>query len=139
MDIIHGELKEVVVRQEGDRVLLLHNGRLLFSLPWVAALDLARALHVQGKRAEEEANAIQIVYDQAILTRAGFPIGLSNRPDILAEAAKEAAWNRDLRRYMRGPMAAGIANQTVFGTPTVSVSPARRKHHAEGFEQNDGE
>lgn len=134
MDILHGELKEATVRQEGERVLLLHNGRLLFSLPWAAALDLARALFVQGKRAEEEANAARIVIDQAILTRAGFPIGLSNRQDILAEAAKEAAWNSDLRRYMRGPQAAGIANQTVFGTPTISTRPARRNNHGEGTE-----
>lgn len=128
MNIFRGELKEVVVRQEGDRVLLLHNGALLFSLPWQAALELSRALRVQGKKAEEEANAIRIVYDQAILTRVGFPIGLSNRPDILAEAAKEAAWNKDLRRYIRGDRAAGIANQTVFGTPTISVSHPREKH-----------
>ena len=129
MDIFRGELKEVVVRQEGDRVLLLHNGRLLFSLPWQAALELGRALHVQGKKAEEEANALRIVYDQAILTRVGFPIGLSNRPDILAEAAKEAAWNKDLRRYIRGDQAMGIANQTVFGTPTITVSPPKENQN----------
>ncbi len=127
MDILPGEMKQVTVRQEGDRVLLLHNGRLLFSLPWQAALDLSRALYVQGKRAEEEANAIQIIFDQAILTRVGFPIGLSNRPDILAEAAREAAWNRDLRRYIRGDNAAGIANQTVFGTPRISVAPPKQE------------
>lgn len=127
LNVLPGELKEVTVRQEGDRVLLLHNGRLLFSLPWQAALDLGRALHAQGKRAEEEANATRIVYDQAILTRVGFPIGLSNRPDILAEAAKEAAWNRDLRRYIRGDRAAGIANQTVFGTPRITASPPRQQ------------
>lgn len=135
MNIFKGEMKEVVVRQEGDRVLLLHNGTLLFSLPWQAALELGRALHVQGKKAEEEANAVRIVYDQAILTRVGFPVGLSNRPDILAEAAKEAAWNRDLRRYIRGDRAMGIANQTVFGTPTISVSPPKKeKYHGEELE-----
>ncbi len=135
MNIFPGEMKEVVVRQEGDRVLLLHNGRLLFSLPWNAALELGRALHVQGKKAEEEAAAARIVYDQAILTRVGFPIGLSNRPDILAEAAKEAAWNRNLRRYIRGDRAMGIANQTVFGTPRIIVHPKKEKeHHGEELE-----
>ena len=134
MNIFKGELKEVTVRQEGDRVLLLHNGTLLFSLPWQAALELGRALHVKGKLAEEEANAARIVYDQAILTRVGFPVGLSNRPDILAEAAKEAAWNSDLRRYIRGGRAMGIANQTVFGTPTISVSPPKEKYHGEELE-----
>lgn len=135
MNIFKGELKEVTVRQEGDRVLLLHNGTLLFSLPWQAALELGRALHVKGKLAEEEANAARIVYDQAILTRVGFPVGLSNRPDILAEAAKEAAWNSNLRRYIRGGRAMGIANQTVFGTPTISVSPPKKeKYHGEEME-----
>lgn len=132
MDIVRGELKEVTVRQEGDRVLLLHNGRLLFSLPWQAALELGRAFTIQGKRAEEDANAIRIVYDQAILTRVGFPIGLSNRRDILDEAAKEAAWNRDLRRYIRGDRAVGIANQTRFGTPTITAIPPRKENHEAG-------
>lgn len=131
MNIFRGELKEVTVRREGGRVLLLHNGTLLFSLPWQAAIDLSRALYAKAKQAEEEARAAQIVYDQAILTRVGFPIGLSNRPDILQEAAKEAAWNSDLRRYIRGDRAMGIANQTVFGTPRVTVGPAPKEHHGE--------
>jgi len=130
MNIFRGELKEVTVRREGGRVLLLHNGTLLFSLPWQAAIDLSRALYAKAKQAEEEARAAQIVYDQAILTRVGFPIGLSNRPDILQEAAKEAAWNSDLRRYIRGDRAIGIANQTVFGTPTITAhTPSERKNH----------
>lgn len=132
MDIVRGELKEVVVRQEGERVLLLHNGRLLFSLPWSAALEMARALFVQGKRAEEEANAIRIVYDQAILTRVGATFGLSNRRDILDEAAKEAAWNRDLRRFIKGDRAMGIANQTRFGTPTITAIPPTKENHETG-------
>lgn len=129
MNIFRGELKEVTVRREGGRVLLLHNGTLLFSLPWQAAIDLSRALYAKAKQAEEEARAAQIVYDQAILTRVGFPIGLSNRPDILQEAAKEAAWNSDLRRYIRGDRAMGIANQTVFGTPRVTVAPLPKENH----------
>lgn len=131
MNIFRGEMREVTVRQEGDRVLLFNNGTLLFSLPWQAALELSKAMRVQGKRAEEEANASRIVYDQAILTRVGFPVGLSNRPDILAEAAKEAAWNRDLRRYIKGDRAMGIANQTIFGTPTISVARPKEKNHVE--------
>lgn len=129
MDIIRGELKEVTVRREGVRVLLLHNGTLLFSLPWQAAIELSRALYAKAKEAEEEAHAAKIVYDQAILTRVGFPIGLSNRPDILAEAAREAAWNSDLRRYIRGDRAMGIVNQTVFGTPRVTVAPLPKENH----------
>lgn len=128
MIITPGEHKEVTVRQEGDRVLLLHNGRLLFSLPWGAALELGRALHVQGKRAEEEAEAARIVYDQAILTRVGFPVGLSNRRDILTEAAREAAWNSKLRRYIPPARAMGIARQTVFGTPSVRALPPKESN-----------
>lgn len=127
MSILRGEITDVTIRQEGERVLLLHNGRLLLSLPWRAAQELARALHIQGLRAQEEAEAERIVFDQAILTRVGFPIGLSSRTDILAEAAKEAAWNKDLRRYIPGDRAMGIANQTVFGTPTITALPPRQK------------
>lgn len=113
-------LTSVTIRCEGTRVLVLHNGRLLFDLEHDAALALARALHVQGKRAEEEARALDIIRDQAILTRLGVPIGLTSRPDMLKEAAKEAAWSTDLRRYIPPSRAGGIASQAVFGTPTIT-------------------
>ena len=104
------------IRQEGTRVQVLLNGKLVIDLPWDAAEALAKAIHVQAKRAEEWAKAQQIADDQSVLMRAGFPVGLSDHPAIVAEARKEAAWNSDLRRYMPSSIRSG----EVFGTPTIS-------------------
>lgn len=113
------KLSTVTVRREGTRVLVLHNGRKLLDLEHDAAQALAKALYVQSKQAEEEAEATRIIVDQAILTRLGVPIGLTNRPDLLKEACNEAAWNSKLRRYIPLSKALGIASQAVFGTPRV--------------------
>lgn len=117
--ILTGQTKEMVVRCEGDRVLLIYNGTLVCSLPYQAAEQLSRAILAKAKQAEEQAHALDIVSDQAILTRLGIPFGLSNRRDILKEAANEAAWNSKLRRYIPPARAGGIASQAIFGTPAV--------------------
>lgn len=117
--ILKPQLNEMTVRQEGAKILLLFNGRLVCELTWEAAEVVARAMHVQAKKAEEIAKAEQIIYDQAILTRTGFPLGLSNHPGILQEARKEAAWNSDLRRYIPPARAFGIQSQEVFGAPVI--------------------
>lgn len=109
------DLKSVSVRQYGDRVLVIEDGRLLWDLPWQAALALSRGLQQKGKLAEEHANANSIIMDQALLIRAGIPFGLTNRPDMLREAVKEADTNRDLRRYLPG----GIKSEAIVGTPTI--------------------
>lgn len=109
----------VLVRHEGARVLVLKDGRSLLDLPWQAALDLAKALQAQGKRAEEIDKAQAIIADQAIVTRLGFRFGLTAHPTLLREAAKEAAWNRDLRRAIPNHRAQGIASQTVVGAPRL--------------------
>lgn len=113
------------VRQEGDRVVILHGGRAVLDLPWDGALELARAIHNQAKRAEELANADAIATDQAILLRLGVPIGLSDRKDIQQEAQNRAAWDSGLRRYIRGKRARGVngvRSAGVVGTPTISNS-----------------
>lgn len=119
MDIIAGTIRTVDVRREGNRVLVIENGQAILDLPWDAALELARALHVQGKRAEEEVKALDIIADQAILTRLGVPVGLTSRADMLREACEEAAWNSDLRRYIPSGRAGGITSGAVFGAPTI--------------------
>jgi len=118
-DVLLGRLQTMTVHREGTRVQLIVNGTLALDVPWEAADEIAKALHVQARRAEEEAKAEQIIYDQAILTRLGVPVGLTDRPDMQREACKEAAWNSDLRRYVRPTRAKGIETQEVFGTPTV--------------------
>jgi hypothetical protein len=114
-------LTTVTVRREGARVLILHDGRLLADLEYQAALALAAAIHAQAKKAEEEARALDIAADQALLLRLGIPLGLSSRKDILAQAVNEAAWNTDLRRACPG----GVRSQAVFGTPTIRKKRSR--------------
>ncbi len=109
-------MRELKVKQDGQRVLLGSSDKLIADMPWQAALALGKALISQAKRAEEEACASQIIYDHAILTRAGVNVGLSNHPKILQEVKKEAVYNSDLRRYMPG----GVKSKEVFGTPTVT-------------------
>ncbi len=106
------------VRQSGARVTLVLDGAWLGDLPWQAALELAEALRTQAKRAEEWEKASQIAADQAVLLRAGIPIGLTSHPVIQAEAAKIAAWDRDLRRYLPG----GVRSQSVVGAPSIHQS-----------------
>lgn len=118
------------MRQEGTRVLLIYNGRLVCSLPWQAAEQLGGALTAQARRAEEEALAPRIVADQALLTRLGVPFGLTRRRDLLREAANEAAWNSRLRRYVPPGRARGIETQEIFGTPMI------RRHSP--MEDDDG-
>ena len=81
----------VTVRQEGTNVVVIREGRAVFDMPWDAALQLARAIFSQAKRAEELASAERIAEDQAVLLRLGVPVGLSSRRDIQEEAQKRAA------------------------------------------------
>jgi hypothetical protein len=83
-------------------------------LPWEAALEVAQGLRAKAKQAEEEQKALGIIADHAILLRAGVPMGLTSRPDMIQEVVKEALYNRDLRRYMPS-----IRSKEVFGTPTI--------------------
>lgn len=109
------QIKEVTIRQEGTRVIVISDGKAILDLPYDAAMALSRALHIKSLLAEEEAKALDIIYDAAILMRAGMPFGLTNREDMKKEIRKEAAWNSDLRKYMRN----GIRSKEVFGTPTI--------------------
>lgn len=126
MTMIHvPQVRAVNVRQEGERVLVIENGRTLLDLPADAALVLAKAIHIKAKQAEEWVNKEAIIADQAILTRLGVPFGLTNHPILLEEATKEAAWNSNLRRYIPPSRAKGIESQEVFGTPTIIQHPPK--------------
>ena len=118
-------VNEFRVRQEGTRVMILLDGRLVADLPWEKADALWKAIRAQTKRAEEEAMAQPIIMDQALLLRIGARLGLTNRADLQAAAGKEAAWNRDLRRYLPG----GVKSQEAVGTPTLIQHPPRRGKH----------
>lgn len=121
--IIVPQTRSLNIRQEGDRVVVIEEGRLVLDMPYQGARALARALLAQAARAEEQAKAEAIIADQAILTRLGVPFGLTNTPALLKAAANEAAWNSKLRRYIPPGRAGGIASQAVVGTPTVIQYP----------------
>ncbi len=94
---------------------LVIDGRTL-RMPWSAALDVGKAIIRKARDAEEIAKAEDIIFDQALLIRTGAPLGFSDHPGIQAEAAKEAAWNSDLRRYLPG----GVKSAEQFGRPNVT-------------------
>jgi hypothetical protein len=107
--------QQVIISQQGENVALVVNGQLIFEIDWKNALEFAEAVRAQAKKAEEQANVVKLIRDQAVLTRAGVPFGLTSNRAILEEAVKEAYSNRDLRRYMPG----GVKATAVIGTPTV--------------------
>lgn len=109
------DLSRFDCKADGDKVVACFNRRVYIVLTPKAALDIAKALTAAAKQAEEVQNSGQIITDSAILMRAGFPFTLSNNPKMLDAARNEAAWNRDLRRFMPG----GVKSEEVVGTPTL--------------------
>jgi len=117
--IITGQISTLQIRQEGQRVIVISNGKAILDLPWDAALACATAIRVKALLAEEQAKAEQIVFDQALLTRLGVPLGLTGNKAIQQEARKEAAWNGNLRRYIRNNRMGGMGSQAVLGAPAI--------------------
>lgn len=103
MDILTPQTQHTSVRVEGDRVLLIHEGRLLLEMPYQVALELGRALVSQAKLAETHAVRDTLVEQQAVLMRLGLPFGFipPSRPDLMRAAGNEAAWNSRLRKWIR--------------------------------------
>lgn len=108
------------IRQVADRVHLELDGKLV-DLPWDAALELARGILAKARLAESHARADGIIYDSAILLRAGSPFGLAPTRRHLNAAIAEAVSHRDLRRWMPG----GVRSQEAVGAPAV-ISHAPR-------------
>lgn len=108
-------LEQIRVGRDGNRIKVISKGRLILDVPHEAALEIGRAIIGKAKEAEELANPRQIIMDQAILFRSGFPLGLTNNRDIMSESIKTAMHDRDLRRFMPG----GVRSQAVVGTPSL--------------------
>lgn len=107
-------MKQAVVRQEGNRVLLFVEG-VMVDLPWEAADALAQTLSGKARLAEEIDKHEQVARDDAILLRAGVGVGLSSNPAVRKEAEDLAVNDRDLRRHMPG----GVRSKEHVGTPTL--------------------
>lgn len=108
------KIRDCRIRQEGEKVILVVDGKSYLELPWDAALQIGKAMQIQARKAEEIAKAQQIAFDQGVIIRSGFPVGLTNNPAIHKEAAKEAAHNKVLRK-----MPGGIKSQSSVGKPRV--------------------
>lgn len=122
--ILIPQTKHVSVALEGDRVLVIQDGRAILDLPWNAAQMIARALLIKANEAEALANAEQAIFDQALLYRTGAPFAFSTDKRITDSAVKEAGWNDKLRRYIRRPrfdrgISASISSGEKFGKPEV--------------------
>lgn len=120
--------QSLTIHQEGDRVHLIVNGRIVADLPWNAALEVAQAIRAQAARAEEVAKREQVAYDHAIALRLGLPFGLAFNADIRKLGEQAAQFDRGLRRYLPG----GIRSQESVGTPSVIRHLPRRKPNGEG-------
>lgn len=107
--------RDVRIRAEGERVLVVVDNRGFMDIGWREAKQLSEALRAKALEAEEFAMRERLVMDGAILARAGAPFTLSNRPDVLEEVKKEAAWSSVLRRFMPG----GVKAKGLFGNLTV--------------------
>jgi hypothetical protein len=107
-------ITQVNIGTNGNKVVFSLDGKTV-EIPWEHANEIARALFMKARQAEEEEKALGIIRDNAILLRAGVPIGLSDRKDIKNETIQTAKYDRDLRRYMPG----GIKSRELFGAPTI--------------------
>ncbi len=114
----------VKIRNEWTRVLVIVDGKTVIDMPWDKAEELSKAIRSKALSAEEIAKRDQIIYDTALLQRAGWRIGLTSNPDMLKEAGKEVAWNSDLRKYLPG----NIGSQEQFGAPVVGQTLGRNGH-----------
>jgi len=97
-------MNQVNIRQDGDNVIILKDGKAILGMPWEAALAVSDAIRAKAKEVEELKKHDIIIADQALLFKAGFPLGLTNHPKMIREAAKQAG---------------GIASGSVVGTPTI--------------------
>lgn len=112
----------IKVGNDGFYVILQQDGKTLL-IPWQAALEVAKAMTTVARAVEERAKAPQLVADQALLDRLGFPLGLSRNKDILDEAFKDAQYDPKLRRYL--PNAVGIPSSEAVGTPSLKQHPPK--------------
>jgi hypothetical protein len=110
-------MSELRVIREGSKLAFVVDGKLLFDTwtRWQDALEIAQLIRNEAKQAEAHDKAAQIIEDGAILARAGASIGLTGDRATIDEIAKEAAWNRDLRRYMPG----GVKSAGKVGKPNI--------------------
>ncbi len=106
-------------------VIVLRNGTPILEMPWAVAQEISRVILAVAKHVENEtANPLKTIDDQALLMRAGAPLGLTDDPRKLKEAFKEAQWNTTLRKAM--PNATGIESCEKMGTPRIVMHDPKK-------------
>lgn len=121
-NLIIPRIREASVRREGERILIIEEGKVVFEMPsWEVADAICDAIRAKAREAEEQAKAPQIAADSGLLLRAGVPLGLSSDPKIKDEARKIAAHDRSLRRALPG----GIKSSVQLGRPAIVIHPKR--------------
>ena len=123
-DLVIALSDRLTIRTYGQRIMVLLDARQGFECGAAEALQIWGQFKHAARVAEERDAIEQIIYDHALLTRAGFSFGLTDNPAAQAEVEKEAAWNRDLRRALPG----GVRSSEVVGTPTLIREPSPTKH-----------
>lgn len=108
------------IRVQGEMLMFIANGRLLFDIPVAQAKQLWQATLGQARKLEEAdpSTADRVARDAAIALRSGAPFGMSDNPAIRDEAHKLAAWDTQLRQM---PMAPGVQSQEALGAPVVTL------------------
>ena len=106
----------VRIQQDGPLVVLIIDGRAT-AMPWDQALELAKGLTIQARKAEALHPKVieQTIQDGAVAFRAGLPFGLTDNPDIQKEIVKEAVNSRELRRSNMP----GVKSEEILGTPKI--------------------
>ena len=115
MEFLIPQLEEIKVGIDGKRVVLSSSKGATMKIPWQVVTTLCKAMNTKAKQLEEMANIDRLLADQAMMFRSGAPFGLSNRRDILKEAAHIAQHDDKLRKYMPG----GVKSTALVGTPTI--------------------
>ena len=118
----------ISVRHDNGKVVLIIDHGKGISIPWEYGDHVAKAITAKTRKAEEYCKANQIIADNALLQRSGFPIGMSDNPIINKETAHMAFYDRALRKYVpyhtkiaqKG--LGGIQRRGVVGAPSLTKS-----------------
>jgi len=121
-----GEMKKMAIEKTEGVIQVIEADTLLIEVPVNTAFRLAKVIRAQAAQAQQNAEVLRVIQDQALFIRTKFPIALTRNPEVFKEAGNEAAWNTDLRRFFPG----GVPEGATFGHPGLFDKP--RKRHTIG-------
>ncbi len=111
----------VSVRREGNDIILIesNSGQTVLICPANVALEISHAMKGHARLLEEtEAKvADRVVFDNALLHRAGVPLGLTNNPYLKKQTGVEAYHNSALRKMIPTTVR---ARKGIVSTPDIT-------------------